>query len=809
MHTEDNNTTETPHLLSGFRSPSPRLRTFNLLSSPTKVTINNVPNYPKSSPAIEDAASCQKEFAELSSQLSGLLKDLSQIYTEIGYSKQDIEKNEKSLFDLVSHTFDKFLSDSRAYKQKLTEENSRMVGILRQVLNTINDPSGTRTIPDLYQRNLVLKDTREGTTLLSLKKCLECSMDTVLKDYRERLLKYLQHSQTLNLLTLRVDGFPIPDNITFPSLEHTVKILKAFEQHSATIDVYEILVSERKRLLENESLNNLSDERFIQMAQLSNKLKSEVTRRLTTLKETCQSIASLWEELEIDHKSEYFMISERVMNYADSDCNTEDLDISTALITELTHQLDELKNLRTERLQLLDDYAQKCEILWIKLKENPQDFKNAHKSLSMANIEAYESEYQRLQLKKKEFLQEFVLDARTRIVELWDQLCFSEDEREKFTPFKEDTFTDDLLTKHEDEIVRLTVIFESFRPILELVQEFTGLLEDRANLEESTKDSSRLLSRNSHKILMEEEKTRKRLTRQLPRVVGELKTKMQEFETMNGPLTFLGEEFLQQLDEEKKKLESKGRRVLSGSRSTAPSRAASAAPSRAVSRAPSAAPSRVTSRAPSAAASRAPSRVPSRLPSRQPSRSASPVKATSVTSARQPLTSQGVHKPLRRPLTTKPTLGVSKSCILPPLTSPIRESNLSITSDMMKDRRQVRPPTTLTRSHSTFQPQLSRLPETNGSPRRAAGRVSPLKSDSRSNLPLPKKRSAKIMTSPLKSLSRETDYEDSENTAPEQMSSDQDDDDGDTYSNWRKEQLKKLNAARQIANDMNWETETF
>ncbi|OXT09733.1 hypothetical protein B9K03_12130, partial [Rothia sp. Olga] len=52
-----------------------------------------------------------------------------------------------------------------------------------------------------------------------------------------------------------------------------------------------------------------------------------------------------------------------------------------------------------------------------------------------------------------------------------------------------------------------------YAPVLKLIKDFQNLLKDKEFLAQSSKDSSRLLSRNSHKILLNEERARKRITR--------------------------------------------------------------------------------------------------------------------------------------------------------------------------------------------------------------------------------------------------------------------------------------------------------
>lgn len=119
---------------------------------------------------------------------------------------------------------------------------------------------------------------------------------------------------------------------------------------------------------------------------------------------------------------------------------------------------------------------------------------------------------------------------------MWRTLQYSEESRSKFiivfeelrnsaTTLQEDEL---LLETCENELKRLEEKLTLYKPILKLISDFESLQEDQEFLERSSKDSSRLLSRNSHKILLTEEKMRKRITRHFPRVINDLRIKLEE-----------------------------------------------------------------------------------------------------------------------------------------------------------------------------------------------------------------------------------------------------------------------------------------
>lgn len=770
----------------------------NLISSPVKISLLGTNTKQDTTPIQMESTISQAEgkenFAMISTQFSSLVQQLSKIYTEIGYSKSDVSKNEKKLFSSVSNTLDQFLNDSINFKDSLIKENGEIIQNLKIILNILDDQTGSKTIPDLYIRNLILKPSQENSTLLSIRKSLEMAITHVSKKYQEIMLKYLAQCLDLNKLLEKLENHNFKE-IQIPNLDNSISICNVFESATSPSEIYEMISADPKTFFENESLKDLSIRKF---ESISNQIKIHeqfLKERINFLKEKSNEILGLWETLAIDYTVDYSSLSDQVVCHAKSDADVESLNVGASVVNQFDQILGELKELYETRFQQKQKYQVQCEELWVKLNEDETQighFKQSNQSLSIQSIDNYSRELQRLLELKKLLLKDLILDARNTIETLWDKLLYSTGERDKFTAFHQETFDDDLLTLHENEIEILNKKYESYKPILESVQQFKDLMSDKKKLEESSKDSSRLLQRNSHKILMEEEKIRKKLARQLPKIVSSLKLKLSEFEKDYGtPFSFLDTELMSELEEQEQSLESKNsRRVVSGG-STAPTRSSSRAPTRPTTRAPS----------------RQPSRQPSRMTSRATSRVTSPTKPVpATTNPRYPPPTQGIRKPavptFKRPtLGTKPSIQTSQSCLLPKLSSPPKDTKLNIMPNMIKDhtrtgirRTPIRAIPSFQRSTSSFQPRLSRLDEqVSGSPKARRTRLSPLKESTRSNLPVLSKGSNNIVTSPLKSLKKDGySSEEKEHKAMDLISSD-DEEDNDTYSRWRREQLRKLN----------------
>lgn len=104
---------------------------------------------------------------------------------------------------------------------------------------------------------------------------------------------------------------------------------------------------------------------------------------------------------------------------------------------------------------------------------------------------------------------------------------------------------------HEAEITHLERLLEERGPILSLIEKHRSLLEDREQLSISSNDASRLTARGGARDptrLLREEKMRKRLAKDLPKVEADLRVALELWEEENGAsFTVRGEDYLQTL----------------------------------------------------------------------------------------------------------------------------------------------------------------------------------------------------------------------------------------------------------------------
>ena len=229
---------------------------------------------------------------------------------------------------------------------------------------------------------------------------------------------------------------------------------------------------------------------------------------------------------------------------------------------------DDLKRLQMKRDRLIEekrarerklkDLKTTVEGLWDRLGVEEADRKRflaGNRGCGLRAINEFEAELDRLNELKRQNLHLFVEDARYKLQELWDGLYFSEEEMLEFAPAFSDVYSDALLSAHEAEISRLEALKEQRAPTLQMIDKHRSLIKDRDDLMAASQDASRLLAKNNKgekrdpTRLLREEKMRKRISKDLPKVEVELKKFLERWEDDYGrPFLVHGMRYLDELE---------------------------------------------------------------------------------------------------------------------------------------------------------------------------------------------------------------------------------------------------------------------
>lgn len=277
----------------------------------------------------------------------------------------------------------------------------------------------------------------------------------------------------------------------------------------------------------------------------------EYHRRLEFVQTTCEEIIKLWAELGTPQVQ---TDSNILRFYRDS---PEQLGLHESDLSGLTGKREKLLDEKRSRERRLKELRTAVESLWDRFGVEDGDrkaFLNANRGCGLRTINEFEEELDRLNELKGQNLHLFIEDARCRLQELWDGLYFSEEEMLDFTPAFSDICSDALLEAHEAEISRLEALKEQRAPILQLIDKHRSLIQEREALVASSQDASRLMARGNKGErrdpgkLLREEKMRKRIAKEMPKVEADLRRELEIFEEDYGrPFLVQGERYLDEL----------------------------------------------------------------------------------------------------------------------------------------------------------------------------------------------------------------------------------------------------------------------
>jgi protein regulator of cytokinesis 1 len=278
----------------------------------------------------------------------------------------------------------------------------------------------------------------------------------------------------------------------------------------------------------------------------------EYNRRITAVSQYADEIINLWSELGVPQAQ----VDSQIVQHARE--APEQLGLHQDDLKRLVSKRDKLVAEKQQRERKLKDLRSTVDGLWERLgvdESERKQFLAANRGCGLRQINEFEDELSRLNELKRQNLHIFVEDARFKLQALWDDLYYSEEEMLDFTPAFSDVYSDALLSAHEQEISRLETLKEQRAPILAVIDKHRSIINDRQELEKSSQDASRLTSKGQKGEkrdpgkLLREEKMRKRITKELPKVEAELRKTLEAWEDEYGrPFCVHGERYLDELE---------------------------------------------------------------------------------------------------------------------------------------------------------------------------------------------------------------------------------------------------------------------
>ncbi|KAI9774759.1 MAG: hypothetical protein M1839_001626 [Geoglossum umbratile] len=451
----------------------------------------------------------------LTSQVATIIGELHGLFDEIGVEHCERETRESELFAALSETLHGQLERVAAEKREMVDEAHRIIKTIKQLETSLDDAKATS-----YEQGD--ENLRASFPLVKCLQSLKEKHATISKIHKERFEQVKKLVQALNSYASHLESTFV--RIPLPPMSPNASVPPTFSLSPSYVTS---LDAEFTRVYE------------------------EYTRRVASVQAMSEDIIKLWAELGTPQAQTDGAI---VKYYRDS---PEQLGLREDDIGRLKAKKDRLIEEKRGRERRLKEIKTMVEVLWNRLdieEHERKRFLNANRGCGMRVINEFEDELSRLNELKRQNLHLFVEDARCRLQELWDGLYFSEEEMLEFTPAFSDVYSDALLSAHESEIARLEALKEQRAPTLELIDKHRSLVKDRDDLAASSQDASRLMLRGQKgekrdpTRLLREEKMRKRIAKELPKVETELKKVLERWENEYGrPFMVHGERYLDEV----------------------------------------------------------------------------------------------------------------------------------------------------------------------------------------------------------------------------------------------------------------------
>ncbi|XP_074643417.1 protein regulator of cytokinesis 1-like [Tubulanus polymorphus] len=397
---------------------------------------------------------------ELTSNLESALNELQCIWDSIGFSQQQRQERTSVVFEHLCNLLQQMVAEEGELKDKLVKKVKNYEASLISLGQDLSVPK---------------YEPRKDVTLLQLEKDLRSKVEelTKIKNDRLKTLNVLQTAEQKLCDVLCATPYYIPSG-SVP----TPTQLDELQQHTAM-------------------------------------LKAEKEKRVVVFRETKQKIVALLEELEECPNTSF----ERDMLCEEDEC----FQLSPDNMKAIQNLHKELEQKQKDNFSLAAELRDRLNVLWIRLEtaeEERAQFSSMHTGFKPAVIQSLREEIARCELLKFENMKKFVDGARKELVEWWDKCFYSPQQRDEFRPFTCTEYTEDLLDLHESELRKLKAYYDTYKTLLDRLNKRQVLWLEYLEIDRRQSDPNRFTNRGGN--LLAEEKKRKKMLKDLPRLEEEL-----------------------------------------------------------------------------------------------------------------------------------------------------------------------------------------------------------------------------------------------------------------------------------------------
>ncbi|KAJ9588710.1 hypothetical protein L9F63_018002, partial [Diploptera punctata] len=190
------------------------------------------------------------------------------------------------------------------------------------------------------------------------------------------------------------------------------------------------------------------------------------------------------------------------------------------------------------------DVRMKITELWDRLHvdyTHRETFLASTQGHSITVIKNLRKELKRCEDLKRSNMKLFVNEIRKELDDWWSRCMMTDEEKQSFLPYFSECYTEDLLELHELEVTKYRKFYSDNINIFQLAQERQELWDKMLELQQKASNSERLFHNRGGQLLLEE-KERRRIQKELPKVEKKLSKFVAAYEEENGePIKIYGE----------------------------------------------------------------------------------------------------------------------------------------------------------------------------------------------------------------------------------------------------------------------------
>ncbi|XP_072482169.1 protein regulator of cytokinesis 1-like [Notamacropus eugenii] len=370
-----------------------------------------------------------------------------------------------------------------------------------------------------------------------------------MKERHLRRIDYYRKEQDTLIKELKLEPFLEGEETTILKLEKDLqtKIRELKKQKEERMQEQKLLQEQDQKLCEILCVLPYSfDSDSVLSIEELNQFRNHLAVLLETKESRWKEFVSTKKQIllrmkDLDHSPETDFERDVVHKDAETFClSLENIAALKSLLvkleTEKTENEAACKGLRSRIMELW---------LWLQIPMEEREALAASLTGSKSKIrEMLQLEADRLEDLRLQNLKKMITAIRVELVLYWERCFYSQQQKEAFTHYYDENYTEILLQLHDEELVKLKQYYDSHKELFEGVLKWEKSWSLFLELERKTSDPSRFMNRGGN--LLKEEKQRATLQKTLSKLEEKLKAQIEMWQEQHSKVFVVnGQNFLE------------------------------------------------------------------------------------------------------------------------------------------------------------------------------------------------------------------------------------------------------------------------